>query len=105
MQRAGRAAVGFRIGISMLASFALECDGEARTLLRIIAEKRRQIRVAYTFCCLLKTFLTILQSFDQVIDYVVLLLHKYIVAFHAAFACLSLTVKQRMENESDHRAY
>jgi hypothetical protein len=45
---------------------------------------------------LLKTFLTIFERCDQVIDYFVLLLHKKIVAFHAAFACLLLTVHQEI---------
>src|SRR6266480_6370513 len=39
----------------------------------------------------------IFERFDQVIDYFVLLFHKKIVAFHPAFACLLLTVHQRME--------
>ena len=94
MQRAGRAAAGFRIGFTMNLSLTLQRSSEAGTLLRIIAEERLQIRVGYAFCCLVKTFLTVLQCFDQVIDYVVLLLHKRIVAFHAVFACLLLTLQQ-----------
>ena len=39
MQRAGRAAAGFRLGFSMAASLALQRGGEARTLLRIIAKE------------------------------------------------------------------
>src|SRR6476661_1780372 len=105
MQCAGRAAAGFRLGFSMAASLALERGGEARTLLRVITKERLQFHVANAFCGLLKTFLTIFESFDQVIDYFVLLFHKRIVAFHAAFACLLLTVHQRMGNESDRCAY
>ena len=97
MQRAGRAAAGFRLGFSMAASLALQRGGEARTLLRVIAKERLQCWISNALSGLLKTFLTIFECFDQVIDYFVLLLHKKIVAFHAAFACLLLTVHQRME--------
>ena len=97
MQRAGRAAAGFRLGFSFAASLALQRSCEARALLRIIAKERFQFRIANTFCCLLKTLLAIFERFDQVIDYFVLLLHKKIVAFHAAFACLVSTAQQRME--------
>ena len=97
MHRAGRAAAGFRLGFSMAASLALQRGREARTLLRVIAKERLQCWISNALSGLLKTFLTIFESFDQVIDYFVLLLHKRIVAFHAAFACLLLTVHQRME--------
>ena len=97
MQRAGRAAAGFRLGFSMAASLALQRGGEARTLLRVIAKECLQCWISNALSGLLKTFLTIFERFDQVIDYFVLLLHKKIVAFHAAFACLLLTVHQRME--------
>jgi hypothetical protein len=60
MQRAGRAAAGFRIGLSLAASLALQGSSEARTLLRIIAKERLQVRVGNSLCRLLKTFLTIL---------------------------------------------
>ena len=79
------------------ASLALQRSCEARTLLRVIAKERLQCRISNALSCLLKTFLTIFECFDQLIDYFVLLLHKKIVAFHAAFACLLLTIHQRME--------
>src|SRR5438874_3644229 len=97
MQRAGRAAGVFGLGFSFAASLALQRSGEARTLLRIIAKERFQFRVVNGFSGLLETFLAIFERFDQVIDHFVLLLHKKIVAFHAAFACLVLTAQQRME--------
>jgi len=105
MQRAGRATAGFRLGFSMAASLALQRSGEARTLLRVIAKECLQRWISNALSGLLKAFLTIFERFDQVIDYFVLLLHKKIVAFHAAFACLLLTVHQRMGNESDRCAY
>ena len=64
MQRAGRAAAGFRLGFSMAPSLALQRGGEARTLIRVIAEERLQFRVANAFCSLLETFLTIFERFD-----------------------------------------
>ena len=64
MQRAGRAATGFRISFAMLASLTLQRSSETRTLLRIIAKKRLQIRVGNSFCCLLKTLLTVFERFD-----------------------------------------
>src|SRR6267143_3761226 len=98
VQRAGRAAAGgFRRGFSMEASLALQRGGEARTLLRVIAKECLQCWISNALSGLLKTFLTIFESFDQVIDYFVLLFHKKIVAFHPAFACLLLTAHQRME--------
>ena len=81
----------------MAASLALQRGGEARTLLRVIAKECLQCWISNALSGLLKTFLTIFERFDQVIDYFVLLLHEKIVAFHAAFACLLLTVHQRME--------
>ena len=92
MQRAGRATAGFGLGFSKAASLALQRGGEARTLLRVIAKERLQCWISNALSGLLKTFLTIFERFDQVIDYFVLLFHKKIVAFHAAFACLLLTV-------------
>ena len=97
MQRAGRATAGFRLGFSKAESLALQRGGEARTLLRVIAKECLQCWISNALSGLLKTFLTIFERFDQVIDYFVLLLHEKIVAFHAAFACLLLTVHQRME--------
>ena len=38
MQRAGRAAAGFRVSFSNTASFALQCSRKARALVRVIAE-------------------------------------------------------------------
>src|SRR5207237_7733470 len=64
MQRAGRAAAGFRLGFSIAASLALQRGSEARTLLRVIAKEGLQLRVVKGFCCLLKTFLPIFESFD-----------------------------------------
>ena len=91
MQRAGRAAAGFQVGFFMAASLALQRRGEARTLLRVIAKECLQCWISNALSGLLKTFLTIFERLDQVTDYFVLLLHKKIVAFHAAFACLVLT--------------
>ena len=54
MQRAGRAAAGFRIGFSMAASLALQRDGGARTLLRIIAKKRLQCGISTLSAACLK---------------------------------------------------
>ena len=64
MQRASRAAAGFRLGFSMAASLALQRGGEARTLLRILAKKSLQLRISNAFSGLLKTFLTIFERFD-----------------------------------------
>ena len=97
MQRAGRGTAGFRLGFSMAASLALQRGGEARTLLRVIAKECLQCWISNALRGVLKTFLTIFEGLDQVIDYFVLLLHEKIVAFHAAFACLLLTVHQWME--------
>src|SRR5439155_18879703 len=91
MQRAGRATGGFRLGFSLAAGLALQHRGEARTLVRVIAKECLQCWISNALSSLLKPFLTIFERFDQVIDYFVLLLHKKIVAFHAAFACLVLT--------------
>ena len=97
MQRAGRRTAGFRLGFSMAASLALQRGGEARTLLRVIAKECLQCWISNALRGVLKTFLTIFEGLDQVIDYFVLRLHEKIVAFHAAFACLLLTVHQWME--------
>jgi hypothetical protein len=64
------------------------CSAVARTLLRVIAKECLQCWISNALSGLLKTFLTIFERFDQVIDYFVLLVHKRIVTFHAAFACL-----------------
>ncbi len=64
MHRAGRAAAGFRLGFSMATSLALQRGRESRALLRVIAKERLQFRIANAFCCLLKAFLTIFESFD-----------------------------------------
>ena len=71
MQCAGRAAAGFRLGFSVAASLALQRGGEARTLLRVIAKECLQCWISNAFSGLLKTFLTIFERFDQVIDYFV----------------------------------
>src|SRR5215208_2797606 len=96
MHRAGCAAAGFRLGFSEAASLALQRGGEARTLLRVIAKECLQSWISDALSGLLETFLTIFERFDQVIDYFVLLLHKKIVAFHAAFACLLLIVHREI---------
>jgi hypothetical protein len=67
MQRAGRAAAGFRVGFTMAANLALQRDGEARTLLRVITKERPQFRVANAFRSLLETFLTIFERFNQIV--------------------------------------
>ena len=54
MQRAGRAAAGFRLGFSMAASLALQRGREARTLLRVIAKERLQFRIANASAACLK---------------------------------------------------
>ena len=64
MQRAGRAAGGFRFGFSMLASLALQRGRESGALLRVIAKERLQFRIVNAFCCLLKPFLPIFENFD-----------------------------------------
>src|SRR5258708_32374025 len=97
MQRARCATGGFWLRFSLAASLALQHSGEARTLVRVITKECLQCRISNALSRLLKAFLAIFERFDQVIDYFVLLLHKKIVAFHAAFACLLLTVHQRME--------
>ena len=63
MQRAGRAAAGFRVGFSIALSLALKRGGEARTLLRVIAKKRLQVRVTNAFRGLLEAFLPIFEGF------------------------------------------
>jgi hypothetical protein len=51
----------------MAPSLALKRGGEARTLLRVIAEERLQVRVTNAFGGLLETFLTIFERFDQIV--------------------------------------
>src|SRR6266576_4328417 len=106
MQRARCAAGGFRLRFSLAASLALQHGGEARALVRIIAKECLQCRISNALSGLLKAFLTIFERFDQVINYFVLLLHKKIVAFHAAFACLLLIVNPstiRLSGKSEWR--
>ena len=67
MQCPSRAAAGFRLSFSMATNLALQRDGETGPLLRVIAEKRLQVRVTNAFGGLLKTFLTILERFDQIV--------------------------------------
>ena len=64
MQRAGRAAAGFRIGFSMALSLALQRGSEARALLRVIPKKGLQLRITNALRGLLKSFLTIFERFD-----------------------------------------
>jgi hypothetical protein len=64
MQRAGRAAAGFWLGFSMTASLALQCGGEARTLLRVIAKECLQCWISDALSGLFKTFLTVFERFD-----------------------------------------
>ena len=76
MQRAGRAAAGFRLGFSMAASLALQRGGEARTLLRVIAKECLQCWISNALSGLLKTFLTVFECFDQIVQItVIFLLH------------------------------
>ena len=67
MQRAGRAAAGFRLGFSMATSLALQRGGEARTLLRVIAKECLQCWISDALSGLFKTFLTVFERFDQIV--------------------------------------
>jgi hypothetical protein len=71
MQRAGRAAAGFRVGFSMALSLALKRGGEARTLLRVIAKSDFKFGLLTPSAACLKAFLTIFERFRLVIDYFV----------------------------------
>ena len=64
MQRAGRAAAGFRLGLPVAAGLALQRRGEARTLLRVIAKECLQCWISDALSGLLETFLTIFKRFD-----------------------------------------
>ena len=64
MQGTGGAAADFRVGFSMTASLALQRSGKARTLFRVIAKERPQLRITNAFSGLPETFLTIFERFD-----------------------------------------
>src|SRR5207249_4347187 len=47
---------------------ALQFPGKTGTLQRILVEKRLKFRICHCFRCLTKTFLSVLQRFDEIVD-------------------------------------
>jgi len=64
----GRAAACFRLGFAKAPSLCLQLARKAKSLLRILGEKRFQLRIVDCICCFSEAFLSIFQGFNQIID-------------------------------------